>query len=95
MSNRKSNQLSCWQPSAANTRWLVPITILSTSSDSLLIKSHVRVQKGAGGRDPLKNGFLSNTDPDPLKNSQSKKGCKDQEPIQSSRIPTGKLQTHS
>ena len=25
MSNRKSNQLSCWQPSAANTRWLVAI----------------------------------------------------------------------
>ena len=23
MSNRKSNQLSCWQPSAANTHWLV------------------------------------------------------------------------
>ena len=26
MSNRKSNQLSCWQPSAANTHWLVAIT---------------------------------------------------------------------
>ena len=25
MSNRKSNQLSCWQPSAANTHWLVAI----------------------------------------------------------------------
>ena len=25
MSNRKSNQLSCWQPLAANTRWLVAI----------------------------------------------------------------------
>ena len=25
MSNRKSNQLSCLQPSAANTRWLVPM----------------------------------------------------------------------
>ena len=25
MSNRKTNQLSCWQPLAANTRWLVAI----------------------------------------------------------------------
>ena len=29
MSNRKSNQLSCWQPSAANTRWLVAIKNLT------------------------------------------------------------------
>ena len=29
MSNRKSNQLACWQPSAANTRWLVAIIMFN------------------------------------------------------------------
>ena len=46
-------------------------------------KHHVRIQRGTGGPDPLKNhkdtGFLSNTGRDPLKNQKaikpdSKKG---------------------
>ena len=47
------------------------------STCTCILKLQARIQRGAGGPDPLKNhenaGFLSNTGPDPLINHKATK----------------------